>query len=87
MTHPELDMPFWSALRSIHAHLAVAADDVARYPAEYAPFLGVARDGACVDATAILEGKHLLARRRVCLAPLAEGRHQLLTFVALNEAL
>ncbi len=46
----ELDMPFWSALRSIHAHLAVTADDVARYPAEYAPFLGVARDGARVDA-------------------------------------
>ena len=50
----ELDLPFWSSLRSVHAHLAVVADDVARYPAEYAPFLGVARDGACVDAA--LEG-------------------------------
>ena len=50
MSHSELDTPFWSALRSIHAHLAVVADDVARYPSEYAPFLGVAREGACVDA-------------------------------------
>ncbi len=50
MSHPELDAPFWSALRSIHAHLAVVADDAARYPSEYAPFLGVARDGARVDA-------------------------------------
>lgn len=50
MPRSELDTPFWSALRSIHAHLAVADGDVARYPAEYAPFLGVARDGASVDA-------------------------------------
>lgn len=41
----ELDNPFWSALRSIHEGLALRADDVARYPAAYAPFLGVGEDG------------------------------------------
>lgn len=37
-----LDNPFWSALASIHRHVALRAGDVARYPAAYAPFLGVA---------------------------------------------
>lgn len=40
-----LDNPFWSSLQTRHAHLALRADGVARYPAEYAPFLGVAEDG------------------------------------------
>lgn len=37
-----LDNPFWSALDSIHRGIAVRAAGVARYPADYAPFLGVA---------------------------------------------
>ena len=41
MTTP-LDNPFWSALASIHDGIALRAGEVARYPADYAPFLGVA---------------------------------------------
>ncbi len=45
----ELDNPFWSSLRSIHRGLAIdAGDAAARYPADFAPFLGVAN--AEVDA-------------------------------------
>jgi GNAT superfamily N-acetyltransferase len=47
-----LDNPFWSALRSRHAHLAVGTEAVARYPADHAPFLGVAH--ADVEAEAAL---------------------------------
>lgn len=43
-----LDNPFWSSLRSIHAGIAVGDGTVVRYPAEYAPFLGVAESGADV---------------------------------------
>lgn len=39
--HP-LDNPFWTALRSRHADLALGHGDVARYPADVAPFLGLA---------------------------------------------
>lgn len=42
------DNPFWSSLRSIHRDLAIHASDAARYPPEFAPFLGVA--SAEVDA-------------------------------------
>jgi ribosomal protein S18 acetylase RimI-like enzyme len=42
MALPDLDNPFWSSLRSRHCDLARCEGDVARYPAEYAPFLGVA---------------------------------------------
>lgn len=41
-----LDNPFWSALASIHRDIALRAGDVARYPADHAPFLGVASAGA-----------------------------------------
>jgi ribosomal protein S18 acetylase RimI-like enzyme len=43
-----LDNPFWSSLCSIHRDLAVHAGGAARYPSEFAPFLGVA--SAEVDA-------------------------------------
>ena len=49
MSDNPLDNPFWSALQSRHAHLALSADGVARYPAEYAPFLGVAEHGRTAD--------------------------------------
>lgn len=44
-----LDNPFWSSLQTRHAHLAMRAPGVARYPAEYAPFLGVAEAGMDAD--------------------------------------
>jgi len=44
----DLDNPFWSALRSRHADIAHRVGEAARYPAEFAPFLGVAHDGADV---------------------------------------
>ncbi len=45
--HP-LANPIWSALRSRHRAFARVVGDAARYPAEVAPFLGVASDGADV---------------------------------------
>ena len=48
----ELDNPFWSALNTRHRHLAIGGDGWARYPAECAPFLGVA--DAQVDLSAAL---------------------------------
>ncbi|MBS0433217.1 MAG: GNAT family N-acetyltransferase [Proteobacteria bacterium] len=44
-----LDNPFWSALRSIHRGLAIGSGDAARYPADFAPFLGVANAGVDAD--------------------------------------
>lgn len=38
----ELDNPFWSSLQSRHSDIALRVGDVARFPADYAPFLGVA---------------------------------------------
>lgn len=38
----ELDNPFWSSLQTRHRDIALSAGDVARFPADYAPFLGVA---------------------------------------------
>jgi ribosomal protein S18 acetylase RimI-like enzyme len=38
-----LDNPFWSSLQTVHRGIALrAGGEVARYPAEYAPFLGIA---------------------------------------------
>ena len=42
MTATERDNPFWSSLRSRHRALARSSGDAARYPAEFAPFMGVA---------------------------------------------
>lgn len=42
----DLDNPFWSALCSRHAGIAHRVGEAARYPAAFAPFLGVAHDGA-----------------------------------------
>jgi len=41
-----LDNPIWSSLRSRHASLALSAGPLARYPAQVAPFMGVAEEGA-----------------------------------------
>lgn len=48
--HSALDNPFWSSLASIHRPLALRSGEVARYPAAYAPFLGVADARANVAA-------------------------------------
>jgi ribosomal protein S18 acetylase RimI-like enzyme len=46
-----LDNPFWASLRSRHRDIALRAGDAARYPAAFAPFLGVAdADVDAVDA-------------------------------------
>jgi ribosomal protein S18 acetylase RimI-like enzyme len=50
MIDAELDNPFWTSLRSRHRALAQGVGDVVRYPAEFAPFLGVANAAADVGA-------------------------------------
>lgn len=45
-----LDNPFWASLQTRHRRLALDAGAVARYPPEFAPFLGVAEAGADVEA-------------------------------------
>ncbi|MBS0584036.1 MAG: GNAT family N-acetyltransferase [Proteobacteria bacterium] len=54
---PELDNPFWSSLASVHRALALRSGDVLRYPAAYAPFLGVAD----AKATAVSDLEALVA--------------------------
>jgi GNAT superfamily N-acetyltransferase len=48
-----LDNPFWASLCTRHRDIAQCAGDVARYPADYAPFLGIA--DASVDAANALD--------------------------------
>jgi ribosomal protein S18 acetylase RimI-like enzyme len=48
MTGDGRDNPFWSALDTIHRDIALRQGDVARYPADFAPFLGVAHPDADV---------------------------------------
>ncbi|MFD0725662.1 GNAT family N-acetyltransferase [Lysobacter brunescens] len=48
-----LDNPFWTALASRHADRALRHGEVARYPADIAPFLGLAH--AEIDATDAFE--------------------------------
>jgi len=38
----ELDNPFWSSLQTRHRDIALKTAEVARFPAEFAPFMGVA---------------------------------------------
>lgn len=52
--HP-LDNPFWSSLTTLHRGIALGEGDVLRYPADVAPFLGVADAGVdAADALASL---------------------------------
>lgn len=48
-----LDNPFWESLQARHRELALRHGEVARFPADYAPFLGV--DSSDVDASAAFE--------------------------------
>jgi ribosomal protein S18 acetylase RimI-like enzyme len=47
--HP-LDNPFWSSLDTLHRDVALGGDGVLRYPADVAPFLGVADADVDIDA-------------------------------------
>ena len=49
MDDSSLDNPFWSSLQSIHRKLAMGAGDAARYPADFAPFLGLANGQVDAD--------------------------------------
>jgi ribosomal protein S18 acetylase RimI-like enzyme len=53
MTSSELDNPFWSSLQTRHRDIAISIAETARFPAEYAPFLGVAH--ADVNTSLVLE--------------------------------
>jgi ribosomal protein S18 acetylase RimI-like enzyme len=54
---PELDNPFWSSLQTRHRAIALRAGEAARYPAAFAPFVGVANaDVDASDALARLVG-------------------------------
>jgi ribosomal protein S18 acetylase RimI-like enzyme len=53
MTANPLDNPFYSSLRSRHRDIARGSGDVLRYPADFAPFLGVADEN--VDVTEALD--------------------------------
>lgn len=64
MSAPELDNPIWSSLQTRHRALALRAGDVARYPADFAPFLGAAH--AEVDLAGPL-GSLVAAGERVYL--------------------
>lgn len=67
-----LDNPFWSALESIHRDVALRVGDVARYPAAYAPFLGV----ACADVPVAGTLDPLVAEgESVYLIGIAPARH------------
>lgn len=52
MSDLELDNPFWSSLQTRHRAIALRAGDVARYPAQFAPFFGVAHAGVDLAAAA-----------------------------------
>jgi len=64
--HP-LDNPIWESLASRHQLLALREGDVARYPAEVAPFLGVVTDG--IDAVAAIESLVSLGDTALLLGP------------------
>jgi len=49
MIAPELDNPFWSSLRTRHRDIALLNGEAARYPAEFAPFLGLAHAGVDME--------------------------------------
>lgn len=61
MTIAELDNPFWFSLQTRHQAIACGNQQWARYPAEFAPFLGVADAGVDIaDALSPGEMTYLL---------------------------
>ncbi|MCB1553369.1 MAG: GNAT family N-acetyltransferase [Xanthomonadales bacterium] len=73
--HP-LDNPFWTSLRTVHRALALGDDVACRYPAEFAPFVGVANhddpehrdDGEGHDERVAAALRHLVAPGETVLA-------------------
>jgi len=62
MDASELDNPFWSSLRTRHRAIALSQGGAARYPADFAPFLGVTNaeaDVAQAFETLIAPGESL----------------------------
>jgi ribosomal protein S18 acetylase RimI-like enzyme len=57
MTSHPLDNPVWASLTSHHAAIAISAEGAARYPADVAPFVGV----AAADARAAAAVETLVA--------------------------
>lgn len=51
-----LDNPVWSSLTTTHRSLALGNGPVRRYPAEVAPFLGVAEEGTPLDGHLVPPG-------------------------------
>lgn len=85
MTSSELDNPFWSSLASRHRALARCSGAVARYPADFAPFIAV-RD-AGVDAgeglaSLVAPGETLLL---LGVAPRVSGEYRLEPFADLAQ--
>ena len=78
MTGHVLDNPIWEALQSRHRDIALARGDVARYPAQIAPFLGVPSEGVDVAdglAALIEPGETTLLLDRMPQVPTGfEGR-------------
>jgi hypothetical protein len=68
-----LDNPIWESLASRHRSLALGKGDVARYPAEVAPFLGVAADG--IDAAAAIESLVPPGDTALLLGPVPRAAH------------
>jgi ribosomal protein S18 acetylase RimI-like enzyme len=52
MTTHDLDNPFWTALQTRHAALALGDGEVRRYPSDYAPFFGIAHAEVAPEALA-----------------------------------
>ena len=57
MNSSPLENPFWSALNTHHAHLAVVNELARRYPADIAPFAGV----AAADPRAVAQLEQLVS--------------------------
>ena len=60
MHAPDLDNPFWTSLQTRHAAIARRQGEAARYPPDFAPFLGVAHAGVDLErdiAPLVAEGE------------------------------
>lgn len=85
MMAADLDNPIWHSLQTRHRTSACRVGDAARYPADHAPFLGVAHADVKIDialAALVESGEKLLLLGRAPRAP--EGWH-LETFQALAQ--
>ena len=68
-----LDNPIWESLASRHRSLALGEGNIARYPAQVAPFLGVATDG--IDVAVALESLVPAGDIALLLGPVPSAAH------------